>query len=189
MATVLTCFLYLSNMQAQVPEPRTEPHHGIGFMMGYGSQNGLNTRYRYQVRFFQFQYYYRLLQKESWQLELLAQPQYNVTHVRPIDYMPNEVSGFEYGINIGLLIRKPLFNEFLSVYAALSLGPHYVSETPRRQTNGFIFSDNLFLGVNIKLTNRLFLDLRPGFRHLSNAGLKRPNFGINNLVFSSGFWV
>ena len=181
--------LCLGQALAQENRVGAEPIHRVGFMKGYGSQKGLNTRYEYEVHFFQFQYYYNFIEKQSWELDLLVQPQYNVTNLRPIDYMPDEVSGFEYGINIGVLFRKPLIKDYLSVYASLSFGPHFVSETPRRQTKGFIFSDNFFLGVNIKLAKRIFIDLRPGFRHISNAGLKRPNFGINNLVFSSGFFV
>lgn len=51
--------------------------HKWGFITGYGSQKGLDVSYNYEIVFFQFQYYYSLLKKQSWGLEVLLQPQYN----------------------------------------------------------------------------------------------------------------
>ncbi|MBM3441042.1 MAG: acyloxyacyl hydrolase, partial [Bacteroidetes bacterium] len=59
--------------------------------------------------------------------------------------------------------------------------------TPTRQARGFIFSDNAFGGVNLKCAKHTWIDLRIGFRHISNAGLREPNGGVNNLMLSGGF--
>jgi len=37
------------------------------------------------------------------------------------------------------------------------------------------------------LNQAFYLDLRFGFRHISNAGLSNPNGGINNFVVNIGF--
>ena len=158
--------------------------HKIGFMTSYGSQDFIGVPYDYRVSFFQAQYYYTLLQKKTWSLEVLVQPQYNTTRYRHIDKTEN---GYEVGVNAGLLVRKELIKDDLNAYIFLSSGPHYISGAPQRQVPGFIFSDNLFVGLNTKIAPGLDLDLRSGFRHISNANFKKPNSGVNNFIFSIGF--
>ncbi len=163
--------------------------HRVGGVVGVGNQLWLDVDYHYGVNFYQLQYYRSVLGRESWSLDILFQPQYNRTKYRPVDNIPHKNDGFELGLNVGLLIRKNLMDDFISIYSLVSLGPHYVSGTPKRQADGFIFSDNLFVGFNIMLYENIYLDIRPGFRHISNAGLKRPNGGVNNAVISAGILV
>jgi hypothetical protein len=65
----------------------------------------------------------------------------------------------------------------------LGSGPHFITADLPRQAKGFIFSDNLavgfFKGVNQK--KGLFLNVQFRVRHISNAGLKLPNAGVNTL--------
>ena len=150
---------------------------------------GLSVTYDYQVLFFQLQYYWGFLNREKWGLDLLVQPQYNLTKFRHIDNIANEINGYEFGVNAGVLIRRVLLGEVLYLYGLISSGPHYVSGTPERQADGFIFSDNFLLGLNVKLLENLFFDFRSGFRHISNAGLNHPNGGVNDLVLSGGVFI
>ena len=152
-------------------------------------QTILQARFDYQVVYFQLQYYYAVLQKKSWGLDILAQPQYNVTQFRFLDDETKRFKGYEYGLNIGLLIRKNILSDKLGFYAFLSSGPHYVSGVPERQSGGFIFSDNFFMGANVKVIKNIYLDSRIGIRHISNAGIKEPNAGVNNLIISGGFFI
>ena len=191
----------------------------IGFDFGYGGQNlnmlldkispndaasirnyfisiginpdsaGLAVSYNYKVYFFQFQYYYSFLRKKTWGIDLLVQPQYNITKFRETDNTVEQKKGYETGLNVGVLARKNVWKDFLSFYLLISAGPHYVSGTLERQSKGFIFSDNLSVGINMKLAKRLYLDIRPGFRHISNAGLKQPNRGINTITLNGGFFI
>jgi hypothetical protein len=62
----------------------------------------------------------------------------------------------------------------------------FISGTPERQSSGFIFSDNLFIGLDIQLIDNLYMDIRPGFRHISNLGLQDPNWGVHSFVLSGG---
>jgi hypothetical protein len=193
--------------------------HRLGFVSGFGGQNidqllsdmnhndakkirdhmlskgentdspGLSVTYDYQVLFFQLQYYWGFLNREKWGLDLLVQPQYNLTKFRHIDNIANEINGYEFGVNAGVLIRRVLLGEVLYLYGLISSGPHYVSGTPERQADGFIFSDNFLLGLNVKLLENLFFDFRSGFRHISNAGLNHPNGGVNDLVLSGGVFI
>jgi hypothetical protein len=210
-------FFSTQNVLAQGTNLFNDARHRIGFVGGFGGQNlnqilsninetdamkirnyliseginpdeiDLNVEYDYEVQFFQLQYYWAFLRKKTWGLDLLIQPQYNKTTFRHVDNIPDETNGYELGVNVGLLIRKNIFKDFLSFYAILSTGPHYVSGTPQRQSDGFIFSDNLLFGLNVKLLKNIYLDIRPGFRHISNASLTHPNGGVNNFVINGGF--
>ncbi len=164
--------------------------HGIGFIVGFGDQGILDVRYKYDVVLFQLQYTRALLpQEKTWGLDLVIQPQYNVTKFRKIDALPVLTDGFEFGVNVGLAIHKSIIENFLKMYLLASLGPHYVSGTPDRQAAGFIFSDNVFVGLDVKVFEKYHLDVRYGFRHISNAGLQQPNGGVNNLVISAGLMI
>jgi len=172
----------------------TKSKHKIGFVAGYGTQSfgrllSLNVDYKYNVHFFQVQYYYTILGRQKWSLELLAQPQYNIVNLGRFDDLSLEITGYEFGLNLGLLARKRLFNEFMSIYALLGVGPQYISLGLPRQSSGFIISSNLFAGVTFRVINNAYLDFRGGIRHLSNAGIKQPNAGINAIVLSMGFIV
>lgn len=186
--TVILLSMHTS-LLAQDKDSLNDAKHRIGFITGFGNQNNLNVKYKYEVIFFQFQYYYAFLPKKPWDVDILFQPQYNVMKFRYNDTVSTLTNGFEFGLNVGVLIRKNIYKDYIKMYACVSAGPHYVSGTPKRQTAGFIFSDNFFVGLNIKLSRKSYFDLRSGFRHISNAGLKDPNRGINNLVLSGGVLI
>ncbi len=214
---VLTIFFVLSPYF--VSSQFNDSTHRLGFVSGFGGQNidqllsdinekdakkirdhllskgenvnnrGLNVTYDYQVLFFQLQYYWGFLKREKWGLDLLVQPQYNLTQFRHVDKIADEINGYEFGVNAGVLIRRVLFKEAVYLYGLISSGPHYVSGTPQRQADGFIFSDNFLIGSNVRLIKNIYFDFRSGFRHISNAGLNHPNGGVNDLILNSGFFV
>jgi len=163
--------------------------HKLGFVYAYGAQEQLGLHsadYDYEVWFFQLQYYLSLHRRKTWGLDLIVQPQYNRTKFKFFETIGENTNAYELGLNVGFLIRKNFFNDFLSIYGFASTGPHYIPETPIRQARGFAFSDNFIGGLNIKLVKNIYLDLRAGFRHVSNAGMRKPNGGINTNVISIG---
>lgn len=176
----------LNALEAQENNPPRDSKIKFGFISGYGDQSLFEVNYHYRLVFFQPQFYYSLVDKSSWSIEILTQPQYSITRFRQVNTIDIESNGYEFGVNAGLLARKQLFNELMSVYMLISAGPHYVSGAPDRQSSGFIFSDNFFIDVTVKLHDAIHLDLRPGVRHISNAGLQNPNGGVNNFVWSGG---
>jgi hypothetical protein len=183
----LLCFVSVFSVTAQDQDKIfVNARHRTGFITGFGGHACLNVSYDYRVIFFQAQYYYALFPKITWGIDILAQPQYNRTRFRYISTDIDETKGYEFGINAGLVIRKNLFDDLLSLYSLFSAGPHYVSGVPERQAPGFIFSDNIFLGINIRLSGNTYLDLRAGYRHISNASLKEINDGVDNTVLSGG---
>jgi hypothetical protein len=163
--------------------------HKVGLMTGYGEQFSRENRYYYHPYFVEGQYSYALIRKNLWGLEILAQPQYNITSYTEDQFSSVLLKGHEFGLNIGILLRSNFCSDRVSLYAVASLGPHFVSGVPDRQSRGFIFSDNLFVGVNVLIYRSLYLDLRTGTRHISNAELKQPNGGLNNYVYKAGFMI
>lgn len=170
-----------------------------GFSVSYGpkkfgeSIEHINHFYHlrdyYQVYIFKYQFYYSLHRRKKWGVDFLLQPQYNLTKYREYQFEEKMHSGHEFGINPGIVVRYNFLFDFISYYAVLSIGPHYTSNTPDIQANGFIFSDNLFCGADIRLEKNTYLDIQLGFRHISNAGLKSPNRGINNILMGVGFII
>lgn len=162
----------------------------IGQVLGNNNHNiALATTYYYKLTFYQLQYYYAILRRKTFGIDILTQPQYNTTtykKYRDAD-ITEHLNGYEAGVNLGFLLRKNIADNKLSFYLLISSGPHYLSDTPVRQSNGFVFSNNLCAGVNVKLLKNTYLDVRPGIRHVSNAGFKIPNAGINDMTLTGGF--
>ncbi len=159
----------------------------IGFDIGYGFQNGLPVPYYYDVVLFQFNYYFTLFERGSFSVELIPKPQFNISKYKVTNNSSKEESGFEFGLNIGFSARKSFQRDNMALYLLIGFGPHYVSGVPKRQAKGFIFSDNIVAGADLKMTDRLRFDMAGGIRHISNAGLKRPNGGVNNIILYTGF--
>jgi hypothetical protein len=208
--------MYSSNAQ-QEPAFHSQKHR-MGFTTGYGFQglNGIlrlldvsdaekitsalnkndievsdvsiGVEYTYELTFFQIQYYRLLFYREKWSIDIIAEPQFNSTIFMKENGDGDLLPGYEFGFTAGLLYRRMFLNGKLSFYSFISSGPHFISDAPKRQTPGFIFSDNLMIGIQCRLMPKLYVDFRGGIRHISNAGLKDPNGGINNIVLGSGIY-
>ena len=93
---------------------------------------------------------------------------------------------YEFGMNLGFRYRLPLSPK-TSFSAAIGSGPHYITVETRRQARGFIFSDNIELGFHQYVPSEdLQLNIKARYRHISNAGLKSPNGGIDNMLIVVG---
>lgn len=164
--------------------------HKIGYLVSFGDQKlsfvSLALPYSYKVMFFEIDYCNNLSADKTWELDLIFQPQFNITEYKPDNDQEKYTSGYEYGLNVGLCTRFKLIPDLFNIYTILSIGPNYVSGVPNRQRSGFLFANNIIAGINFQLSDHWYFDLRIGFRHLSNAGFNSPNRGINNLIISGG---
>lgn len=93
----------------------------------------------------------------------------------------------EFGVNAGLSFYRKL-GHGINGFISCGTGPHYINTATERQAQGFIFSDNLIIGLRKQLPSRnnsYEFTIQYRFRHISNAGLSYPNQGINNgfLIF------
>jgi hypothetical protein len=96
----------------------------------------------------------------------------------------------EFGLNIFLDLGFELSpNSILSLN--IGTGPYYIAVTTEKQANGFIFSDYLLLAykhrIGLRLNHLWEINFYGGVRHVSNAFLKKPNNGIDNIIFGFGF--
>mgnify|MGYP001350305284 CR=1 FL=1 len=168
--------------------------HSIGLIIGSGSEKlgtivDLGFDYKYRVKFHKLQYNYTFWERRTWSLDAVGILQLNTSKYLNTASESNYTQGYELGFNVGVALRKRLYKDYLSCYALLSTGPHYISGAPTRQIDGFIFSDNLFIGFDIKLVDNIYLNIRPGFRHISNAETRHPNLGINSFALTGGIII
>ncbi|HEY1025038.1 MAG TPA: acyloxyacyl hydrolase [Sphingobacteriaceae bacterium] len=129
----------------------------------------------------------------TWYLDYFVQPQFNIVRFQDRLLTSNDRShthSWETGVNLGLVFYKSLYTvasqNKAAVYVMAGTGPHFVSSTPQRQSEGFIFSDNIRFGLRIPVSQNTSLDLRGGLRHISNFHLKLPNSGIDNTFLGIG---
>ena len=103
--------------------------------------------------------------------------------INPVLSPRNDV---EFGIGVGLKYMHPL-TESLSGYVMASVGPHFITVQTPDQANGFIFFDTASLGLSFFLTPKTAVNLEYRFRHMSNAGIKQPNNGVNIHMIAIGY--
>lgn len=154
----------------------------IGGLAGWGNSLTKNTVYRVYYSILDYsRSFHKPVKKDfaAW----YAEPQFNFVKA---DSTKKESTDYEFGLNLG--IRNYIkINEGFYFYQMLGSGPHYISAKVARQASGFIFSDNLALGVLLQVTKKnLFLNIQYVQRHISNANLKSPNGGINSYNFTIG---
>lgn len=98
-----------------------------------------------------------------------------------------------FNLELGLFIYLNLgiaLTDWDMISLLAGAGPHYISVETERQAKGFIFSDNFLLAYRRKLLlsrEPYELSFYGGFRHISNASLKQPNGGIDNIMIGLGF--
>jgi hypothetical protein len=191
---LFTVFLIFTFMQTGFAQETDIDKPKMGISIGYGNQVvkifgvgiDLNVNYLYEVYLFEINYFGPLYSEETWSIESHARAFWGNTFYKPNDTYLSPLNSYEIGISSGFLFRKSFFDNFLKIYFSSTLGPIYTKGVPDRQFAGLMFCGNYDLGFNFKLGQNLYLDLRTGFRHISNAGLKKPNGGVNNWMVNSG---
>ncbi|WP_370175093.1 acyloxyacyl hydrolase [Leeuwenhoekiella palythoae] len=174
----------------------------IGFNFGYASVDNIffkDDDYYYEVYLHKIQILYRI-KSGKLDYDFIFQPEINKAYHKLYNPWfaghPDIFSEYrtqlmtlktinEYIFNCGVILRTSL-TENLNIYGLASLGPGYFDVDSERMAKGIGFSDNLALGLNYKFLNVLVLDLRLGFRHVSNAEIKQPIEGYDALEFNLG---
>jgi hypothetical protein len=119
------------------------------------------------------------LQGHRGTLSLFFEPQFGVAAM-------NKQNGVEFGVGVGLKYAYPIGDSY-SVYILGSVGPHVMTLETQDQANGFIFNDTIGLGMNYMISPGTAIDIQCRLRHLSNAGIREPNYGIENLIGLIGY--
>jgi hypothetical protein len=119
------------------------------------------------------------LQGHRGTLSLFFEPQLGFTAM-------SQENGVEFGVGVGLKYAYPIGDSY-SAYILGSVGPHVMSLKTEDQANGFIFNDTIGLGMDFKISPGNAINIECRLRHLSNAGLQNPNYGIENLIGLVGY--
>lgn len=171
---LLTAFfiLFFQTIKAQDVE-ELQRFKTRGFLVGYGKAINKETNYRIIYLASDFSWSFRKYPKKKFFAAWYFEPQINpVRSNRPWDV--------EFGTNLGIRTYWKINNGFY-FYQMLGSGPHFITADVKRQAKGFIFSDNAALGFMKGLEKKnLFLNLQLRWRHISNAGLKDPNGGVDS---------
>lgn len=161
----------------------------IAFYYGYGFKTGIfvKSNYDYKPNIYIVEYKKELLKNDFLSLSCRFSAEYNDVQFCE-SYVSNPCITYQnkdYGLNISFDISKNISKK-LSVYSFFGTGPHYIKRRLARQAVGLIFSDVLGAGFVYKFYKNTFIDMRYALRHLSNAGLARPNVGIENNILYIG---
>jgi len=163
-----------------------ESGFSLGFGYGVNSSNLPEGNYSplFFIRKFAFNFPGRTpLHHTRFQVTALLEPQFNLVFIR--DRINPDQIEYELGIGLGIQNRF-LIDPHFSIFYNLIIGPQYFSTQTIRQSKGLIFSDNLGIGLSYKFAHQWGISEEFRIRHMSNANIAEPNYGINtnNFLFS-----
>jgi len=95
------------------------------------------------------------------------------------------VSGQEYGCGFFVRWQYPMGKRF-SAYLEGGTGPIHMTLDSVEQSTGFNFIDQAGMGVTMQVCEKVRAELGYRIRHVSNAGFKERNGGIENDVLLLG---
>ena len=155
----------------------------LGFI-GINTNNiNLDTDYVFYSQFYQIQYLHTLLKIEPWTLELLVEPQINNAIFYPKTDEINERKFISYGIAVGGKVSYTYIDDLLDIYSLLSIGSHLMRNKQNKSIKA-VFSQGLYIGIQIEIVEGFFVDFRPGLHRITNNSLV--SGGIYSMVASAG---
>ena len=174
---------------------------GINF--GYASQNTFlkqDSDYTYESKSVKFTNHFNFSRKRKHSWEILVEPSYYRSKHQMLNYwfISHTVENGdelrakfmrmktinEYVLNLGVVYRRYLTSNS-SVLVTLNTGPMYIDTETERLKKGFAFSDILSFGYNYR-AKKISFEAKCVVRHVSNANLQMPNFGLNAAGFEFG---
>lgn len=203
---LLICFCFLGQFAQSQEKPKRMQLQRVGWVYGYGSSGKYirqDSDYRYDNQSLKISTHFLWSKKNKHRWEVLIEPtiyrskhesfnpwQAYFTSIPNADEMREKFMPFkrlnEYSLNFGVLYRRHVSNNF-SVYTYANIGPMYIDTETERIKKGFAFSDIIALGVNYRIQN-FSVDMKTYFRHVSNANLQWPNYGLNSVGFELGVY-
>jgi len=103
-----------------------------------------------------------------------------------VNYDTDQPFDLEFGANLGLKYEFN-FGKTTLLTAAIGSGPHVITAETTDQSRGFIFSDNIEVGIRQLMKKSDWeVHLKWRWRHISNANLNPPNDGIDTFLIVLG---
>lgn len=146
------------------------------------------TPYDYELVLFDLSYTLQVWNRKAKTIDFVARLNAAGARFAEPSGPPWKNSG-EFGAAFGLRYCMPIAGSDHSAYLMVLFGPHHITDAPQRQVPGFVVNNSGSGGVLIKVADKISLDLCAGWRHLSNAGLKEPNGGINTVLAQVGLVI
>jgi hypothetical protein len=180
--TILLSFLILSclNIYAQ-----TKGKREVGLRIAYGIKNELlpeEKEYQPILILPYYQYYFTPIEKR---FRVGAFVEGQIVPVLIDKKMESDKDAeWELGFNIGPAIY---YRCWLIPYIGIAYGANYITVDTEKQADGIIFTATAFAGVKKEIRNNYYVDLHVRGRHISNGGLKSPNYGIDTIFGGLGF--
>ena len=176
----------------------------LGLNYGQASRNTFiyeSEDYDYRNQFLKFQANWQFLKRNRWSYELhlepsiyfsehqllnehFIQPKMGKDFLEQRDRFTQQRQFNEYALNIGIVVRYALSNNF-SMYLLGSIGPMYSGNDTERLLKGLAFSDIFGMGFSLMLKSIRF-DIRTTLRHNSNANISKPNIGHDSIGLETG---
>jgi len=97
-------------------------------------------------------------------------------------------SNIETGVDFLFKYSYPIIDYF-NIYIKGGSGVSFMSLHTKEQSTQYNFVSQAALGFSFNITKNLIFDLEYRYRHLSNAGIKHPNNGINSDFILGGFTI
>jgi len=184
----IVCLLLMS-IGVFAQEPSKKPLiQEIGFWPGFGYGNNTKSlpEGNYQPYFFLFHVavkpFFKGDNNALERFQFYLEPQYNYVQLKGTNSTTKE---YEFGLNIGAKYLFPIRPEW-DLFMYISAGPHAFSATTSRQAPGYLFSDNMGMGLYYHFNQKWAGIFTYRIRHLSNADTRQPNHGINTDNFHFG---
>jgi len=204
--SILIFFLFFYSLVNSQEKKINPSLHKIGFLYSSAKQNNIlffDRDYDYKTNVFKFQLFYSLKKWGNWDINLIAQPQYQIAQHQLLNeqFVTPDEENFEflrekftqkkdislYAFELGFQLRKALIRNIV-FEATLGLGAGYISLESERLAKGFTFIENLSLGfAHKKNTSEFFLATTVG--HVSNFNIQKPNSGYNIFGFELGYRI
>jgi hypothetical protein len=153
----------------------------VGLLGGYSIADGEITEGKYKPVLFMPYAAWNLTKNENhiFTFSFQLTPQVNYAKLNYKSSEKKSSNEIEAGVNVGFRFNVRI-NKCITAYVMPSTGAYYISVNTIDQANGYIFELSPPVGLYIKLNEATALNLQYKYRHISNAGLKDPNFGIEN---------
>jgi len=98
------------------------------------------------------------------------------------DPRSNLETGASFWLKLGLLGEESKLQPYFKIGAGLL----YMTQHTREQATQFNFTEQIGVGTHYYFSKNTALTLEGRWRHLSNAGIKHPNQGINTYFVLTG---
>lgn len=188
--------LYSIFLWSQEEKPK---HWGIQF--GYGSQQIFpfqSKDYTLKQGHVLGQYYIKEFQLSNLRFDLLWEGGYYLSEHQLLNkwFTTTELfKDFPDDFQSKMIKRKKIhqgvthlaceINYFIGgntqLYLYAGIGPMWTSQQTERLAAGFAFSDNIGIGLKVKINPKMWINQTIVLRHESNANLKFPNSGHNTV--------